>query len=53
MEKTKKIGKIDPKSAIETPRVEPPIHERIMPLNHHEAFALETIHRSSRSKILI
>jgi hypothetical protein len=45
MEKSKKIGEIDPKSAIETTGVQPPIHERVVPLNHHEAFALQTIHR--------
>ena len=53
VEKTKKIGQIDPKSAIEATRVEPAIHESIMPLNHHEAFALKTIHGSSRSASLI
>jgi hypothetical protein len=47
VEKPKKIGKIDPKAAVETTRVEPPVHERIMPLNHHKAFALETIHHES------
>jgi hypothetical protein len=45
VEKSKKIGEIDPKSAIETTGVQPPIHERVVPLNHHEAFALQTIHR--------
>jgi hypothetical protein len=45
VEKSKKIGEIDPKSAIEATGVQPPIHERIVPLNHHEAFALKTIHR--------
>jgi hypothetical protein len=47
MEKPKKIGKIDPKAAVETARIEPSIHERIVPLNHHETFALETIHHAS------
>jgi hypothetical protein len=47
VEKPKKIGKIDPKAAVETARIEPSIHERVVPLNHHEAFALETIHRAS------
>jgi hypothetical protein len=52
VEKPKKIGKIDPKAAVETARVEPPIHERIVPLNHHKAFALETIHHESVRKML-
>jgi hypothetical protein len=47
VEKPKKIGKIDPKAAVKTARVQPPIHERIVALNHHEAFALETIHHAS------
>lgn len=46
VKKSKKIGEIDPKSAIETASIETPVHERIVPLDHHEAFALETIHRS-------
>jgi hypothetical protein len=45
VEKSKKIGEIDPKPAIETTGVQPPIHERIVPLNHHEAFTFQTIHR--------
>jgi hypothetical protein len=40
MEKSKKIGEIDPKSAIQAASVKPPIHERVVPLNHHEAFTL-------------
>jgi hypothetical protein len=47
VEKPKKIGKIDPKAAVETTSIEPSIHERIVPLNHHEAFALETIHHAN------
>jgi hypothetical protein len=47
VEKSKEIGKIDPKTAVETARIEPSIHERVVPLNHHEAFALETIHHTS------
>jgi hypothetical protein len=50
VEEPKKIGEIDPKSAIETTGVEPPVHEGVMPLNHHEAFALKTIHRSRSGK---
>jgi hypothetical protein len=44
VKKSKKIGEIDPKSAIETARIETPVHERIVPLDHHEAFAFEAIH---------
>jgi hypothetical protein len=52
VEKPKKIGKVDPKTAVETARIEPSIHKRIVPLNHHEAFALETIHRTSVQTML-
>jgi hypothetical protein len=45
VEKPKKIGQINPKTAVETTGIQSPIHERVMPLNHHEAFALEAIHR--------
>jgi hypothetical protein len=44
VKESKKIGEIDPKSAIEAPRIQTPIHERIVPLDHHETFALEAIH---------
>jgi len=53
VEKPKKSGEIDPKSPIETAGVEPAVHERIVPRDHHEAFALETIHRSSRQTVVI
>jgi hypothetical protein len=53
MEKSKKIGEIDPKSAIETTGVQPPIHERVMPLDHHEAFAFKTIHYRKSPKSFI
>jgi hypothetical protein len=53
VEKSKQIGEIDPESAIETPCIEPPVHERIVPLDHHEAFALEAIHRSRRQKSFV
>jgi hypothetical protein len=49
VEKSKKVGEIDPKSAIQTTGVQAPIHERIVPLDHHEAFALKTIHRPKSS----
>jgi hypothetical protein len=38
------IGKIDPEPAIQTSGVEASIHERVVPLDHHEPFALQTIH---------
>ena len=44
MEKSKKIGEIDPEPAIQTARIQAPIHERVVPLDHHEPFALQTIH---------
>lgn len=44
VEKSKKIGEIDPEPAIQTAGVKAPIHERVMPLDHHEPFALQTIH---------
>jgi hypothetical protein len=44
VEKSKKIGEINPEPAIQTAGVKAPIHERVMPLDHHEPFALQTIH---------
>jgi hypothetical protein len=46
VEEPKKIGEIDPKSAVETTGIESTIHERIVPLNHHEPFAFEAIHQA-------
>jgi hypothetical protein len=46
VKEAKKIGEIDPKSAVETTGIESPIHERIVSLNHHEPFAFETIHHA-------
>jgi hypothetical protein len=44
VEKAKEIGEIDPESAIQTPGVETSIHQRVVALDHHEPFALQTIH---------
>jgi hypothetical protein len=44
VEKTKEIGEVDPKPAVKTAGIEAPIHERVVSLNHHEPFTLETIH---------
>jgi hypothetical protein len=46
MEETKQIGEVDPKAAIKTAGIETTIHECVVPLNHHEPFALKTIHDS-------
>ncbi len=45
MEKSEQVGEIDPKSTIQTTGVEPTIHERVMPLHHHEPFAFQAMHR--------
>jgi hypothetical protein len=44
MEEPKEVGQIDPKTTVQATGIQPPIHERIVPLNHHEPFALEAIH---------
>ena len=44
MEKAEDIGEVDPKPAIETAGIEPFIHEGIVPLHHHEAFAFKAMH---------
>jgi hypothetical protein len=53
VEESKKIGEVDPKPAVKTACIEPPIHERIVPLNHHKPFALETIHHTTVRKDII
>jgi hypothetical protein len=44
VEKTEQIGKIDPKPAIQTAGIEPPIHQRIVTFNHHETVTSQTVH---------
>jgi hypothetical protein len=53
VEESKKIGKVNPEPAVKTACIEPPIHERIVTLNHHEAFALKTIHHTTVRKDII
>jgi hypothetical protein len=45
VKKTKEVGKINPKSAIQAASVETTIHHCIVPLHHHEAFTFEAMHR--------
>jgi len=47
MEKTKKICKIDPEPTIQTTGIEASIYQRVMPLDHHKSFALQTVHGSN------
>jgi hypothetical protein len=44
VKKSKKIGEIDPESTVQTAGIEAPIHQRIVPLHHHEPLTLQTIH---------
>ena len=44
VEKPKKVGKVDPESAIEATRVQPTIHQCVMVINHHETFAFQAVH---------
>ena len=48
VKKSKEVGEIDPEPAIYASRIEASIHQRVMPLDHHEPFALETIHADCR-----
>lgn len=44
MEKPQNISEINPKPAVQAARKEPPIHERIVTLDHHEPFAFQATH---------
>lgn len=44
VKKSQKIGEIDPESTVQTAGIEATIHYRVVPLDHHEPFALQTIH---------
>jgi hypothetical protein len=52
VEKAEKVGKVDPKPAIQTARIESPIHQRIVTLDHHEALTSQTVHRRACLQIL-
>jgi len=45
MEEAKQISEVDPESAVQTTRVEPSIHQRVMAFDHHKAFTFEAMHR--------
>lgn len=49
MKESEQIRKINPESAIQTARVESAVHQRIVPLHHHEPLAFEAMHRPNRS----
>ena len=49
MEESEQVGEIDPESTIQTTGVETTIHERVMPLHHHEPFAFQAMHRPTLS----
>ena len=51
VKEAQQVGQIEPEPAIETSRIETPIDERIMPLDHHKPFAFHAMH-SSRSDVL-
>jgi hypothetical protein len=46
MEEPQEICQIEPESAVEAACVQPTVDERVMPLDHHEALALEAVHGS-------
>jgi hypothetical protein len=44
MEEAEQVSKVNPKPAIQTTGIKPPIHQRIVTLNHHEAVTSQTMH---------
>jgi hypothetical protein len=52
MKKPQDIREINPKPAVQTARKEPPIHERIVTLDHHEPFAFQATHTIASSVAL-
>jgi hypothetical protein len=53
MKESEQIGEIDPESAIQATGIETPIHERVMPLHHHESFAFQAVHRPTLAPLRI
>ena len=50
VKKPQQVGQIQPKSAVEASCIETPTDECIMPLDHHEPFALHAMH-NFRSRV--
>jgi hypothetical protein len=46
VKEAKQISKVDPKPTVQAPGIESSIHQGIVTLDHHKAFALKTIHSS-------
>ena len=53
MEKTKQVGKVDPKPAIQTTGIESSIHQRIVTLDHHAALTSQAKHRRARIQTFV
>jgi hypothetical protein len=45
VEKTKQVGKVNPKPAIQTAGIESSIHQRIVAFDHHESLTSQTMHQ--------
>jgi len=52
MKKAEQVGKVDPKTAIQTAGIESPIHQRIVTLDHHEALTSQAVHQCARLQTL-
>ncbi len=52
MQEAKEIRQIKPEPTVQTPRIQPSVHKGVMPLYHHEAFALETAHMACGCALL-
>jgi hypothetical protein len=52
MKEAKEVDKVNPKPAIQTAGIKSPIYQRIVTLDHHEAFTSQTVHRRVYLQIL-
>ena len=52
MKEAQYVDKVNPKPAVHTAGIEPPIYQRIVTLDHHEAFTSQTVHRRVYLQIL-
>mgnify|MGYP007037762567 CR=1 FL=1 len=44
MKESEQVGEVYPKSTIQATSIETAIHERIMPLHHHESLTFQAVH---------
>jgi hypothetical protein len=46
MKKPQQVGQIEPKAAVQATGIQPSVDKCVMPLDHHETVAFQTVHEA-------